>query len=722
MSFLTTLLETTPHFGLAIEKTEKQLKKTNTQSAERLKLLVHLSYCYAHVQLQKGVSIAEEAITLADTRNDQNMKANALCAKAMNLFRIGYIARAQATAQQALFIFEHINDEEGKCDACFQLGCMPYMSIGPGDIPGYLKQALNRYKALGNESGVYLARIQQTLQLFLDTQFDEGLCEINAIIEELSVPHRHHLLCFAHMQISFGMYIKQDVTAFMERLLEWQKLAQANGNFHDCTIIKVFLSDCYRMQHLTKDVMKACLESIQYTDKLGSIHGHITVSIVMANILSGQGQYADALLYYRKAMDAACKIEDGYKYLMSLNAIGEVHLKLGQIREARESFETVRNEANRTNDRLNLIAAQRHLAELAYQQGEFDRALFDFKILFDTPNNSDGWNIQDFGNYASSIAKASDAALQGAGLKPEERNMLRLHYLEKYLDLTQQQINNREEANACSCLADYYEEINDLNHSIHYRKKYIQLYTELVNEENMKSMSNLRMQYETEKKEQEIVLLRKEGEQALLNERLRISRELHDDIGSTLGSISIYSEVATNRSQKNKNANEAISKIGIASRELIDKMSDIVWSTNPNNESFEQLQNRMQAFAAMILTPRNIQYNFNANEAVKNIQLTAEERKNIFLIYKEAIHNIVKYAGCSTVEIRLSLQNKQLGMTIKDDGKGFDFASQNTKVNNKSLGGNGLKNMQIRASDIHAEFNISSSKNKGATIKLNLKV
>ncbi|MEO7802667.1 MAG: two-component regulator propeller domain-containing protein, partial [Ginsengibacter sp.] len=94
-----------------------------------------------------------------------------------------------------------------------------------------------------------------------------------------------------------------------------------------------------------------------------------------------------------------------------------------------------------------------------------------------------------------------------------------------------------------------------------------------------------------------------ESQRALLNERLRISRELHDDIGSTLGSISIYSEVAKKRTEKNENTNEVISKIGIASRELIDKMSDIVWSLKPGNERFEQLQKRMMAFAAMMFTP-----------------------------------------------------------------------------------------------------------------------
>src|SRR5436190_23828638 len=104
MSFLTYLLETTPHFGDAIEQLEQELRTIKPQSRERLKPLVKLAYCYAHVQLQKGVAAAGEAIILAETLGDQSMKANALCANAMNQFRIGYVVLAKSTAQQALSI------------------------------------------------------------------------------------------------------------------------------------------------------------------------------------------------------------------------------------------------------------------------------------------------------------------------------------------------------------------------------------------------------------------------------------------------------------------------------------------------------------------------------------------------------------------------------------------------------------------------------------------
>jgi signal transduction histidine kinase len=183
--------------------------------------------------------------------------------------------------------------------------------------------------------------------------------------------------------------------------------------------------------------------------------------------------------------------------------------------------------------------------------------------------------------------------------------------------------------------------------------------------------------------------------------------------------------VAKQRSAKKENTNEVLSKIGHASRELIDKMSDIVWSLNPNNESFEQLQNRMIAFAAMILATRNILYDFIADEELKRIQFTGEQRKNIFLIFKEALHNIVKYADCKAASIALSVKNNDVMMIIKDDGKGFDTSQidiTQISAEGKHLGGNGIKNMNARADDMNAKLCIHSKINEGTTIRLTLQL
>jgi ligand-binding sensor domain-containing protein/signal transduction histidine kinase len=208
------------------------------------------------------------------------------------------------------------------------------------------------------------------------------------------------------------------------------------------------------------------------------------------------------------------------------------------------------------------------------------------------------------------------------------------------------------------------------------------------------------------------------SQQALLNERIRISRELHDDIGSTLGSISIYSEVAKKRTEKNENPFTILSKIGSASRELIEKMSDIVWSLNLNSENFDHMQHRMVAFAAMILAPRNIKYEFIVDEETKRSQLTSAQAKNIFLIYKEALHNMVKYADCTSAVISFHTQNDELIMVIHDNGKGFHTFAAEAISPDKNPGGNGIRNMYARSEELNAKLTFDSKLNEGITIKL----
>lgn len=206
--------------------------------------------------------------------------------------------------------------------------------------------------------------------------------------------------------------------------------------------------------------------------------------------------------------------------------------------------------------------------------------------------------------------------------------------------------------------------------------------------------------------------------EALSEERLRISRELHDDIGSTLGSIAVYSDVAKILAQKNEDSGEVLSKIGISSRELIEKMSDIVWTLNPDNDSFDELQHRMESFAAMILTPRNIKFAFATDGELSTLTLSSKQRKNIFLIYKEALHNILKYAACSQVDIVISRGANQLLLSIKDNGVGFDAISY-VQGRGGAYNGNGLKNMHARAREMNAFFRVDSE--IGQVRLLNLK-
>jgi signal transduction histidine kinase len=197
--------------------------------------------------------------------------------------------------------------------------------------------------------------------------------------------------------------------------------------------------------------------------------------------------------------------------------------------------------------------------------------------------------------------------------------------------------------------------------------------------------------------------------------RSRIARDLHDNIGSTLGSVSYYSEMAQQFvPKKQKQLTMLLKKIEEASHELIEEMSDIVWAVNPANDSFEKLTLRMKNYAGDLLASRNIRFSFDTNYVSELLSLTIDQRKNIFLIFKESVYNAVKYSGCSGFAATISQADQILNMSLADNGKGFDVN------HNGSYNGNGINNMKRRAEEIKAEFFISSVTGNGTRIQLNV--
>jgi two-component sensor histidine kinase len=198
--------------------------------------------------------------------------------------------------------------------------------------------------------------------------------------------------------------------------------------------------------------------------------------------------------------------------------------------------------------------------------------------------------------------------------------------------------------------------------------------------------------------------------------RMRIATDLHDDIGSTLTSISYYSElVKMQLKEDDAMLKPVLDKIGDNARNMVSAMSDIVWLINPKNDTTVNLISRMKNYAAEMLGARNVRYYFHHNAEAASLQLNMQQRKNVYLIYKEAIHNAVKYAQCSEINILFVHTGQQLCLEVKDNGKGFEAG----KVNN---GGNGLMNMQNRAAEIGAQFHIHAVPCTGTTLTLTCKI
>ncbi len=198
--------------------------------------------------------------------------------------------------------------------------------------------------------------------------------------------------------------------------------------------------------------------------------------------------------------------------------------------------------------------------------------------------------------------------------------------------------------------------------------------------------------------------------------RSNISRDLHDEIGSTLSSINILTRSAKKRFEEKDELrlSDSLEKISTRTQRILDSMSDIIWSVKPENDHLDNVLARMREYASTLLEAKRIHFTINFPEDAHYLKLPLATKNNIFLIYKEAINNAVKYAECSSVEIKLTVNRNTLILIIQDNGIGFD-----PKTNNHTMtGGNGLANMKSRAKEMKASLTITSNVGKGTLLML----
>jgi nitrate/nitrite-specific signal transduction histidine kinase len=191
----------------------------------------------------------------------------------------------------------------------------------------------------------------------------------------------------------------------------------------------------------------------------------------------------------------------------------------------------------------------------------------------------------------------------------------------------------------------------------------------------------------------------------------KIARDLHDDVGSTLSSIAILTQVAQNQLISSpEKAKNILNQISENAQETLDNMSDIVWTNKTLNDDFEQLKIRMQEFLAKLLEPKGIEYSFEVDETIEKPKWNSQKYYDFYMIFKEAVNNAVKYSEANKLIISILKESYSVKMQIEDNGKGFDL--------NQKKSGNGLINMKKRAENLKGKFEIKSEIGTGTKVKI----
>lgn len=210
--------------------------------------------------------------------------------------------------------------------------------------------------------------------------------------------------------------------------------------------------------------------------------------------------------------------------------------------------------------------------------------------------------------------------------------------------------------------------------------------------------------------------------------RDRIARDLHDDVASTLGSIALYS--ATLRKEVGSShlgAHDLLDRIGRLSTEAVDTLGDIVWSVSPDHDEPGDFLTHVSDHLSQTCTSYGIQYDLNIVDKGVATHLDQLARKNLYLIYKEALRNVVRHAAASQVWVRVETVHDTLLFTVRDDGRGFAGGVTGPSIDQATnepipARGHGLRNMKRRAAELGARLTVESGLGAGTTVTVRLKM
>lgn len=207
--------------------------------------------------------------------------------------------------------------------------------------------------------------------------------------------------------------------------------------------------------------------------------------------------------------------------------------------------------------------------------------------------------------------------------------------------------------------------------------------------------------------------------QAVKIERMRtsIATDLHDDIGASLSQIAILSEVARGDARMEQSApNERLERVAALARDLVDSMGDIVWSIRAEPEGMDTLIRRMREFANDLLVSQDIAFDLHAPAAASHIQLGVQTRRQLLLIFKECLHNVVRHSGGTAVQAELRVAGREILLRVRDNGRGSSPAAGAPRAN----GGNGIPSMRRRAHSLGGNLDWTAGPGGGCAVEVRL--
>ena len=671
-----------------------------------------------------------------------------------------------------------------------------YARINIAEAKKWALQAESLSRKLGLASTLSLAYSELTT-LNVQTNQPDSARHYLELLKELAGNHPT-VKIREDYNFTAGLYYRKqgNYKASLPYMLESLRLITLEGNKTGMAGQNLNIGNSYQSLGEYKNAMVYHLRALALFDSLGNRRGLSFCYNSIGNDYMSLNQFGQALPYIEKSLALKNELNDkkgkavsymnlgeieasldhpekalsGYRESLALNKelkltleeakvdfdIGKLYAKQRQGDSAREYFYRSRSLFRESRDTAYVYAVDAELANLSNMANETAaRSGGTIPISGEAvsrdavPKSNEA--VPVLNEKASGQLLVSGNAGGQGGSKAAEKIFLNTLSTSKAMGDKGMEINNYK------YLSDYYAKSSQYDKALAYNEKYHSVLDSIENNELQLQLRTLEGQYNLEKKEKEIRLLKEEKllyQANLRNQELfrygvllllvllviigvlwaarnrvlqkagrlieieklrnQIARNLHDDIGSTLTSINILSKVALQHANGNASVTDDLEKIKDRSSTIMESMGDIVWAINPANDTLDKTILKMKEFSAEILEPAGIGFTFREEGPLNGCRLGVAERKNVYLIFKEAINNMVKYSGATLADISLQRSDHRWLLKISDNGKGFDTE--------KPFCGNGLKNMQSRATEMNGIFTIDSSPDAGTRIYVTIPI
>lgn len=496
-------------------------------------------------------------------------------------------------------------------------------------------------------------------------------------------------------------------------------------------------ADLYMQRQNLNQSLKDCDSSLQFAEKANNDDRRARVYQTIGSVYYMQEKWNQSAGYYDRAYQLYQKIGNQQMSAIVLNNNGNVYKHLGNYEKSIVTFLSAIAIGDSLKDLNNLSMYHENLSD-AYLQANKITLAEKYALL------SMEYAVQQ--NNKTQMATAYECL--GSVYLKQQKISQAIEAGEKAFTLSREQNNINVQFESSDLLAEAYSLAGNPGKAFRYLQINKEINDSLVKQQFDEDIAAMQTRFKVDEKDKEILLLNKDKEiqQQKLNQqrfllitsatiallailgislfinrnrlrqqmkelqlRNRIAADLHDEVGSSLSSIYMLSQMAHQKKEIDQSQKTILEKVSSNAKETMEKMGDIVWMIKPGENEESDLKQRMERYAYETGSSKNIDTVIDLGE-IEKVKLTMEQRKNIYLIFKEAFNNAVKYSGAEKIEIETAIQNKTLTLRIKDNGKGFELSAAGR--------GNGLDNMQNRAKDLKGQLRIDTNTGKGTTIVL----